>query len=157
MQAQFRYAMRHDPESVRILARRFSTTIGRICRSIGNSRLQLSCATCAVTTSASGGSSIQLGVLCRPPWPTIQPGKHSIRDSALLRLSTCSLRVSNVPAPFLPALPWMLTSLSERLSWPCQSSPMAKLLAGPASLPSFCSQRRNMWPWTMAAVRRSGS
>ena len=32
MRAQFRYAMRHDPESVRILARRFSTTIRRKCR-----------------------------------------------------------------------------------------------------------------------------
>ena len=32
MRAQFRYAMRHDPESVRVLARQFSTTIRRKCR-----------------------------------------------------------------------------------------------------------------------------
>ena len=32
MRAQFRYAMRLDPESVRVLARRFSTTIRRKCR-----------------------------------------------------------------------------------------------------------------------------
>lgn len=32
MRAQFRYAMRHDPEHVRVLARRFSFTIRRKCR-----------------------------------------------------------------------------------------------------------------------------
>ena len=75
----------------------------------------------------------------------------------LIRQSTCSLRVSNIPAPFLPVLPWMLTSLSERLSWPCQSSPMAELLVGLAGLLSCCDMLHIKSPWKMAAVTRSGS
>ena len=51
----------------------------------------------------------------------------------------------------------MVTSLRERLSWPCQSSPMAKLLVGLAGLLSCCGMLHIMLPWTMAAVTRSGS
>ena len=61
------------------------------------------------------------------------------------------------PCANLPALPCMLTSLSERLSWPCQSSPMAKLLVGPAGLLSCCDMLPRMSSWKMAAITRSGS
>ena len=68
MRAQFRYAMRHDPESVRYWHGVSPPPFAGNAASIGNSRLQLSCATCAVTTSALCKSSIQLGVLCLLPW-----------------------------------------------------------------------------------------
>ena len=80
MRAQFRYAMRHDPENVRILARRFLHHHSQEMPPVSAVADSSSPAPPArFTTSASGRSSIQWAVLCLPPWPTIQPGRHSIR------------------------------------------------------------------------------
>ena len=51
MRAQFRFAMRHDPEHVKVLARRFSFTIRRKCRQYRQRQTLLFFAICAAITN----------------------------------------------------------------------------------------------------------
>ena len=163
MLAQFRYAIRHDPPHFRILAWRFSTNIRRkrrqykqvqtpwgLCSSPSTSTHQ----TQVLLAEAESSESCKRCLACRPGHP-FSLSLH--RSSALLQQSIRSIQSTPVPPASLQALPWMLTSLSKSLSWPCQSFPMAKLLVGLAGLLSCRNMLQIMSSWSMADATRSGS
>ena len=160
MRAQFRYAMRHDPESVRILARRFSTTIRRKCRQyrqrqipalLRHLRSNHECfwqklnpvggALPAALANHSAWEAFHQG-LCAPPTVNLQP--PSVQHP-------CTI-------PSSAALDADITEREVELALPKLSNGKAVGGAGwPAELLSCCNMLHIMLPWKMAAVTRSGS
>ena len=126
LRAQFRHAVRHDPEAVRVQARRLSFTIRRRCRQyrqrqtpvlLRHLRSNHKCFWQRLNAQHAG-----------LPCLTMVPGRRNIVTCVPLPPPPCSLLV---PRPHLaPRLlrAWRVTSSSRRLSKLCQSSPTANRL-----------------------------